>query len=181
MSARLTVTVSNQSLLRIIASLKVTKTLICRIPSLRLESLDFAAWIESLRWSPRKTALFSPKRNFGQGRGFHVLDQVTHRDHSALLIAQVLHVFIKNLGLDTHPRGTRVRNTMEIEDGNPSVLGLVHCPNQILETPLRSGVASNRDKQRIVFRRIVRRTSGPVVPIGKFRSHPPARKPVAFL
>src|ERR1700687_1287720 len=70
---------------------------------------------------------------------------------------------------------------MEIEDGNLSVLGLVHSPNQILKAPLRSGLASNRDKQRIVFRRVVRRTSGPVVPIGKFRSHPSPRKQVAFL
>ena len=77
----------------------------------------------------------------GLYRSIHILFQISQGDHFVTLCGQVVHVLLE-LGFGrVDPTMCRVGNSVELQYGNASKLGLLYRPHKIVEFPIRSRVA----------------------------------------
>ena len=104
----------------------------------------------------------------------HVVDQVAAGDHGAAGVGQILHAGSEGVQLGADPVVAPQGNAVEADRCDPAVPGLIDGPCEVVEGPLRSGVASGRYQQRMVEAGVVSGAPGPPAGVGVLRVDAPA-------
>ena len=68
---------------------------------------------------------------------------------------EILHVFLKSFDRAMHPGMGQVGHAVKLQHGNAARLGLVDGPLEIVERPIRTGIASRGNQQRMIEPRLV--------------------------